>query len=80
MSFVCLLKKARVRSLPSDYIDVQSRSYDPDFISDISKKMQVPERISVGGDAHDMTNNYEPRPQDRGFTQMTVPERIIVAG
>ena len=34
-----------VQSLPSDYSDVQPKTYDPVFISDISNKMQV--RVSV---------------------------------
>ncbi|KAK7091815.1 mitochondrial fission factor-like [Littorina saxatilis] len=72
---------AHVRSLPSDYSDVQDRSYDPNFISDISKKMQVPERICLddGSGAAEHSIYYDPG-SGRQFSAMTVPDRIIVAG
>lgn len=75
-------ERAHVHSLPSDFIDVQSKSYDPDYISDISKKMQVPDRISVGDGMAVRVNNgyYDPLLREKQLTQMTVPERIIVAG
>ncbi|KAL8572471.1 hypothetical protein ACOMHN_005617 [Nucella lapillus] len=70
---------AHVRSLPSDYVDVQDQSYDPNFISDISKKMQVPERICLddGSGAAENTGYYDPG-SGRQFS-MNVPDRIIVA-
>ncbi|XP_076438109.1 mitochondrial fission factor-like [Babylonia areolata] len=72
---------AHVRSLPSDYVDVQDQSYDPNYISDISKKMQVPERICVddGSGAAENTGYFDPG-SGRQFSAMNVPDRIIVAG
>jgi hypothetical protein len=72
---------ARVRSLPSDYVDVQDQTYDPNYISDISKKMQVPEHICVddgSGAAENMA--YLDPGSGRQFAAMNVPDRIIVAG
>ena len=77
------LQTAHVRSLPSDYVDVQDQSYDPNYISDISKRMQVPERICVddGSGAAEITGYkyYDPG-SSRQFSAMNVPDRIIVAG
>ncbi|ESO83166.1 hypothetical protein LOTGIDRAFT_236766 [Lottia gigantea] len=69
-------KKQHRVSLPSDYSDVQSKSYDPQYISDISNKMQIPDRISVG-DSNGLPylNKHQARLSD-----MHVPDRIIVAG
>lgn len=76
------LEVPHVRSLPSDYVDVQSQSYDPNYISDIGKMMQVPDRIFVddGSGAAESMGNYDPGSGNRQFSQMNVPERIIVAG
>ncbi|XP_005112593.2 uncharacterized protein LOC101860941 [Aplysia californica] len=67
-------------SLPSDYSDVQPHSYDPDYISQISSKMQVPHRIAVGSGATSrdvqMNGSYEGGQQYAG---MSVPDKIIVA-
>ena len=74
---------AHVRSLPSDYVDVQDQSYDPNYISDISKKMQVPERICLddgSGAAENTGHKYFDPGSDRHFSPMNVPDRIIVAG
>ncbi|XP_050389111.1 transport and Golgi organization protein 11 [Patella vulgata] len=68
--------KSHVKSLPSDYSDVQSRSYDPEYISDISNKMQVPDRISMG-EPNDLP--YIPKQNGR-MSDMHVPDRIILAG
>ena len=69
-----------VTSLPSDYSDVQPRNYDPDYISDISNKMQVPDTIPVYtgtvGDGDSLPPSYD----GLRAHQMNVPERIIVAG
>jgi len=77
------LQTAHVRSLPSDYVDVQDQSYDPNYISDISKRMQVPERICVddGSGAAEITGYkyYDPG-SSRQFSAMNVPDRIILAG
>lgn len=75
------MEMAHVRSLPSDYVDVQDQSYDPNYISDISKKMQVPERICVddGSGAAENTGYFDPG-SGRQFAAMNVPDRIIVAG
>ncbi|XP_062568922.1 mitochondrial fission factor homolog A-like [Saccostrea cucullata] len=58
--------RPRVQSLPSDYSDVQPESYDPEFISHISSKMQVPYNL-VGVEGVRADN-------------MKVPDRIMVAG
>ena len=67
-------------SLPSDYSDVQPRNYDPDYISDISNRMQVPDTIPAytGGEMNgdSRSSSYD---DIRGH-QMNVPERIMVAG
>ncbi|KAK7485677.1 hypothetical protein BaRGS_00023126 [Batillaria attramentaria] len=75
-------EKAHVRSLPSDYVDVQSQSYDPNYISDIGKMMQVPDRILLddGSGAAESVGNFDPGSGNRQFSQMSVPDRIIVAG
>lgn len=74
-------RRSVVTSLPSDYSDVQPRNYDPDFISNISNKMQVPDSIRAfeGGDSYHV---YD-RSWDEQYTQpqhMNVPERIMLAG
>lgn len=50
VGFTLSLQKIRrsiVTSLPSDYSDVQPKNYDPEFISAISNRMQVPDTIPV---------------------------------
>jgi hypothetical protein len=46
--FLVLQEPGRIKlpdhSQPSDYRDVQPKTYDPEFISQISSKMQVPDR------------------------------------
>ncbi|KAK3087856.1 hypothetical protein FSP39_011553 [Pinctada imbricata] len=72
-------RRAHVSSLPSDYSDVQPKNYDPDFVSQISSKMQVP--YSIG--AHNTeVEPPRPNPQDHSMygQHMMVPERILVAG
>ncbi|KAH9492541.1 hypothetical protein Btru_025766 [Bulinus truncatus] len=65
---------------PSDYSDVQPKTYDPEFISQISSKMQVPDRISVGSEY----DTRDIKPSDfadvSSFVRMTVPDRIVLAG
>ena len=68
-------------SLPSDFADVQPRSYDPQFISDISNKMQVPDKIKP------VDNIVESRPRPYNYNQnqmaavsMQVPESISLHG
>ncbi|CAL1536474.1 unnamed protein product [Lymnaea stagnalis] len=68
---------------PSDYSDVQPKSYDPEFISQISSKMQVPDRISLGSDySNGRENGYvnSEISAATNFVRMTVPDRIILAG
>ena len=70
-------------SLPSDYSDVQPHSYDPDYISQISSKMQVPHRIGIGSDHNYNTNsNYNSAPPGgpHQYASMSIPDKIIVAG
>ena len=77
------MQMAHVRSLPSDYVDVQDQSYDPNYISDISKRMQVPDRICVddGSGAAEINGyKYNDSSSGRQFSAMNVPDRIIVAG
>ncbi|KAK3576023.1 hypothetical protein CHS0354_014865 [Potamilus streckersoni] len=70
--------KIRVQSLPSDYSDIQPKTYDPEFISHISNKMQVPDKI----EAVDVSSvefvlrqrTAEPQPYN-----MMVPDRIFIA-
>lgn len=78
-------RRSIITSLPSDYSDVQPRSYDPDFISSISNKMQVPDSIPVmNGDTEFNTRrsagwgNREEEEMRRH--DMNVPERILLAG
>lgn len=71
-------------NLPSDYSDVQPSSYDPEYISDISSKMQVPHRLGVGAES-DYSNggfgmNGAPQNLQYQYTGMSVPDKIIVAG
>lgn len=78
-------RRSMVTSLPSDYTDVQPRSYDPDFISDISNKMQVPDSIPVfNSDTEFNTRRsagWGNREEDEiRRHHMNVPERILVAG
>ncbi|KAL4218515.1 hypothetical protein ACF0H5_023249 [Mactra antiquata] len=77
-------RRSIVTSLPSDYSDVQTKNYDPEFISAISNKMQVPDSIpALNGD-----NDFNPRrsagwadrEESLRFHDMNVPERILVAG
>ncbi|BFZ21191.1 hypothetical protein BsWGS_24230 [Bradybaena similaris] len=68
---------------PSDYvIDAQPRTYDPEFISQISSKMQVPHRIGVGSDFDPEENGFVHQDLQAAthFVGMTVPDRIILAG
>ncbi|GFO11480.1 mitochondrial fission factor-like [Plakobranchus ocellatus] len=67
---------------PSDYSDVQPRSYDPEYISQISSKMQVPHRIAVGPSADRQMNgqqNIELEAKTQ-FVGMSVPDKIVLAG
>ncbi|XP_071099996.1 mitochondrial fission factor-like [Haliotis cracherodii] len=70
------MDRAYVHSLPSDYSDVQSNSYDPDFISEISNKMQVPDRIALGG----AYNGHVGPTGNPASEHMMVPDRIVLAG
>lgn len=77
--YVCqTLKRSQVQSLPSDFTDVQPRTYDPDFISDISNKMQVPERIAMGD--RDLSENGYMLDDHSVTRPMNVPDRIILTG
>lgn len=71
--------RPRVQSLPSDYSDVQPESYDPEFISHISSKMQVPYNL-VGVEGARVDNRGVSTPDLSSFTDMKVPDRIMVAG
>lgn len=71
-------RRSMVQSLPSDYSDVQPKSYDPAFISDISNKMQVPDTISVSGAGDHGSQPLWDNPPQRH--DMRVPDRIMVAG
>ena len=59
---------------PSDYSDLSTNAYDPDFISDIGHRMQIPDRLSVDGST-DLRGG-----QHRMPAHMVVPDRILVAG
>ncbi|XP_041361059.1 uncharacterized protein LOC121377217 isoform X2 [Gigantopelta aegis] len=61
-------------TMPADYSNAQSNSYDPDFISDIGHRMQIPDRISMDGNT-DLRGG-----QNRFPSHMFVPDRILVAG
>jgi hypothetical protein len=70
-------------SQPSDYMDVQPRTYDPEFISQISSKMQVPDRIALGGSEYNRRQNgfvHHDLASATQFVGMTVPDRIVLAG
>ncbi|XP_048727040.1 uncharacterized protein LOC125645529 [Ostrea edulis] len=71
--------RPRVQSLPSDYSDVQPESYDSEFISQISSKMQVP--YNLGGEEWVRSDNRGvSEPDLSSFTNMMVPDKIMVAG
>lgn len=64
-------------SLPSDFTDVQPRSYDPQFISQISNKMQVPDSIkAVPGMEGTQPDPYIPG--QMAAVSMQVPDRITL--
>lgn len=65
--------------MPSDYSDVQPESYDPEFISQISSRMQVPYSL-VGVEGVRPENRGVSEPDLSSFTDMRVPDRIMVAG
>ncbi|KAK3790196.1 hypothetical protein RRG08_007801 [Elysia crispata] len=65
---------------PSDYSDVQPSSYDPDYISQISSKMQVPHRISMGPGSEMHMNGHGELQAKTQFVGMSVPDKIVVAG
>lgn len=65
---------------PSDYSDVQPSTYDPDYISQISSKMQVPHRISVGPSMDRQMNGHGEMDARTHFVGMSVPDKIVVAG
>lgn len=78
-------RRSIVTSLPSDYSDIQPKYYDPDYISQISNQMQVPDSIPVmNGNAEFNTRrsagwgNREEEEMRRH--DMNVPERILLAG
>ncbi|XP_045185803.2 uncharacterized protein LOC123543803 [Mercenaria mercenaria] len=77
-------RRSIVTSLPSDYSDVQPKSYDPDFISTISNQMQVPDSIPVmNGDTEFNTRRsagWGNREEEIRRHEMNVPERILLAG
>lgn len=63
-----------LNSLPSDFSDVQPRSYDPQFISQISSKMQVPDRIKAVDGMVESKPSGLPAPM--AAVSMQVPDRI----
>lgn len=68
-----------LNSLPSDFSDVQPKSYDPEFISQISSKMQVPDRIEAyNGDyeTRQYNNNMSHFTAEMAAVKMQVPESI----
>lgn len=69
--------KTYVHSLPSDYSDVQDEDYDAEYISAISSKMQVPDKIGVRGNNRENSPvNYIPSSVHNG---MMVPDRILIS-
>ncbi|XP_069106396.1 transport and Golgi organization protein 11-like isoform X1 [Argopecten irradians] len=74
--------KSHVTSLPSDYSDVQPSTYDPEFISEISNKMQVPHKLGPKEEVHDPFTLQSSTMNDinPGAHHMTVPDRIFLAG
>jgi len=71
-------KPGYVQSLPSDFSDVQPRTYDPTYISNISNQMQIPDRLQVDGssDARPMS----PVRHQEMLTNMTIPDRLVFVG
>ncbi|XP_060084039.1 uncharacterized protein LOC132563295 [Ylistrum balloti] len=73
-------RKTHLQSLPSDYSDVQPSTYDPEFISDISNKMQVPHKLGPIKDEVGDTHGFQSTATDVSAHHMTVPDRILLAG
>lgn len=68
--------KAYVHSLPSDYSDVQDEAYDAEYISAISSKMQVPDKLGVTENREESPINHT---QPYVHNGMTVPDRILIS-
>ncbi|CAG2231179.1 MFF [Mytilus edulis] len=65
---------SHLNSLPSDFSDVQPKTYDPNFISEISSRMQIPDRLNaVEGAPNSRQYNY---PTQMAAVSMQVPDTI----
>lgn len=71
-------KPGYVQSLPSDFSDVQPRSYDPTYISNISNQMQIPDRLQIDGSSD--ARPKSPARHQEMLTNMTIPERLVFVG
>ncbi|CAE1171842.1 MFF [Acanthosepion pharaonis] len=71
-------KPGFVQSLPSDFSDVQPRTYDPNYISNISNQMQIPDRLQVDGSTE--ARPKSPVRHQEMLTNMTIPDRLVFVG
>lgn len=68
------VSSSHLNSLPSDFSDVQSKTYDPQYISQISSRMQIPDRLNAVEGAPDSRQyNY---PIQMAAVSMQVPDTI----
>ncbi|XP_014781205.1 mitochondrial fission factor isoform X1 [Octopus bimaculoides] len=71
-------KAGFVQSLPSDFSDVQPRNYDPNYISEISNQMQIPDRLQYDGTVD--SRSKSPPLKSEVLSNMTIPERLVFVG
>lgn len=66
---------------PARYIDNEDTFLtDANFKADISRKMRVPNKISMGEYESEIPNGINGSNWSNNYSNMQVPERILVAG
>lgn len=64
---------------PARYIESEDYLSDANFKADINRKMRVPHKISMSGYENEMPNGLNSN-WSNNYSNMQVPERILVAG
>lgn len=66
-------------SSPARYLDEETYLSEVNFQADINKKMRVPHKISMTDYDQELTNGLNSN-WSNNYSNMQVPERILVAG
>lgn len=65
--------------LPPEYDETLPKDYDPEFTSDISTKMRIPEKIGANEDIYNDYGRYA-ADELKKVASMNVPDRIMIYG